>query len=145
MRIEIEEKCILLKSTHHAKKIITIKTRDGREFHKLGDKPELQNAKSQLDSILMPHRPERALTGAIRLRVDVTWPWLASDPKRVRDVKTRIPHTTKPDWDNLGKGIADALVRWAFIAHDGMIYDGRVCKWRGDEPGLRIVLEEIIP
>ena len=143
MRIEFEHSCILLKTTHHAKKIVTIRTKDGRQFNKLGDKPELQNVRSQIDSILYPHRPSRLLVGPLRLSITVTWPWNTSDPKRITNNHDRWPHETKPDCENLAKGLVDGMVRNCYFAEDSRVVDLRVRKFRGDNPSVKIILEEL--
>lgn len=134
--------CVPPKTSHHAKKIITLKTRDGRSFHKLGDKRELQDAKATLLSLFRPHQPPAPLTGPVALVIDLTWPWLAGDSKRVRALG-RIPHDSKPDWDNAAKGIADCLVTLRFLEQDSRIVDGRVRKWRGDRPGITVSLRPV--
>lgn len=37
-------------------------------------------------------------------------------------------------------GIADCLVTLRFLEQDSRIVDGRVRKWRGDTPGIRVTL-----
>lgn len=124
--------CVPPKVSHHHKKIIK---RGG--FYSLGDKPELQQAKGSLDAWFYPHQPPAALGGPVVLDIELTWPWLAGDSKKTRALG-RIPHDSKPDWDNAAKGIADCLARLRFIDQDSRVVDGRVRKWRGDTPGIAI-------
>lgn len=129
--------CVPPRTSHHAKKIIR---RGG--FLSLGDKPELQQAKATLDALFAPHQPLIPVFGPVSLDIELTWPWLQGDPKKVRALG-RVPHTKKPDWDNAAKGIGDALVRLRFLGDDANIVDGRVRKWRGDEPGIRVTIRPV--
>lgn len=59
--------------------------------------------------------------------------------KRLTEVSGTY-HTCTPDWDNVAKGVMDAL-----LVNDSMVSIGRVCKFwdDGDGPRVEIVLEEI--
>lgn len=129
--------CIPPRVSHHHKRIVRI-----GGFSRLADRPELVAAKMTLESLLLPYQPARPLTGAVSLVLDFTWPWKASDTKRVR-VGCRIPHDTKPDWDNAAKTITDRLVTLRFLEQDSRIVDGRVRKWRGDVPGIGVQLRAV--
>lgn len=128
--------CVPPKTSHHHKKIVRLKTRDGRQFSKLGDKPELIEAKETLDALLLPfQRP--TMTGAVVLSVVFTWPWLKT--ARKRDIaKGRIPHTSRPDCSNLVKTLEDRLVRLKFIEDDNAVAGLHVEKWWGNTPGIEI-------
>lgn len=129
--------CVPPTANHHHKRIVRI-----GGVARMADRPELVAAKATLDALFLPHQPLIPVFGACRLEIEMTWPWLQGDPKRVRALG-RIPHAKKPDWDNAAKGIADALVRLRFLSDDNNIVDGRVQKWRGDEPGIRITLTPV--
>ena len=45
-----------------------------------------------------------------------------------------VPHTERPDADNLVKSILDSMQRARVIAEDAMVSDLRVRKWRGLRP-----------
>jgi Holliday junction resolvase RusA-like endonuclease len=124
--------CVPPKVSHHHKRIVKI-----GNFSRLADRPELNAAKQSLDAWFLPHQPPAALGGPIVLDIELIWPWLAGDSKKVRALG-RIPHDSKPDWDNAAKGIADCLARLRFIDQDSRVVDGRVRKWRGDVPGIAI-------
>lgn len=51
--------------------------------------------------------------------------------------------TGRPDWDNLGKIVADAIkgIVWG---DDAAVIDGRVIKRYSDEPALRVEVREFI-
>jgi Holliday junction resolvase RusA-like endonuclease len=132
--VDVTVPCVPPKTAHHAKRIVRV-----GGFARLADKPELTSARHTLLALLQPHAPAAPLVGPVALVIDLTWPWLAGDGKRTRALG-RIPHDTKPDWDNAGKTLADVLVTLRYLEQDSRIVDGRVRKWRGDSPGIRVQL-----
>ncbi|MFA5307490.1 MAG: RusA family crossover junction endodeoxyribonuclease [Candidatus Babeliales bacterium] len=54
----------------------------------------------------------------------------------------RIRPTKKPDWDNVGKIISDALNGLAY-RDDSQIVDARVEKWYSDNPRVEVKIQEI--
>lgn len=129
--------CVPPTVSHHHKKIVTIKTRDGRQFSKLADKPELDWAKSMLESLLLPHQPAQPVAGPVVVDVTFVWPWRASESKR-RRAMGRVPHTSKPDASNAWKTLEDRLVALRFIEDDRAVVDVRLRKWWGDAPGISV-------
>lgn len=129
--------CVPPTTTHHHKKIIRI----GR-FTRIGDRPELQQAKAMLEELLVKHQPHEPLRGAVRLELSFTWPWLAGHPKRLRALSF-IPRTTKPDCSNLAKTIEDRLAALRFIENDANVVDLRVSKWFGDVPGIAVKVSTV--
>jgi Holliday junction resolvase RusA-like endonuclease len=141
--IEFFLPCVPPTANHQNKKIITIKLRDGRQFHKLGDKPELQAARQMIDGLLYPHRPVAPTTGPVLLTLEFTWPWLASHPAKVR-ARGRIPKTTRPDCSNLAKTTEDRLVALLFIEDDAPVAELTVRKFHGDYPGIGVRIESCL-
>ena len=65
-------------------------------------------------------------------------------PKRRKEaLEGRLMHTSKPDWDNLGKGISDALngVAWKDDSH---VYWSNVRKIYGTEPRVDVTVTTTI-
>lgn len=52
-----------------------------------------------------------------------------------------VPHTTRPDVDNLTKSILDAATRAGVWADDGQVYRLSVSKWRGPVPRWSVRVE----
>ena len=94
-------------ATHHAKRIVRI-GKGLKAFSKLADLPALVAAKRTIDAALLPHRVSAPLRGPVRLELEFTFPWRASEPKRVR-ARGRIPRETRPDCSNLAKTTEDRL------------------------------------
>lgn len=135
--------CVPPTVNHQRKKIVTIRTRDGREFSKLADTRELNHAKALLEELLIPHQPPQPIVGPVTLTVEYTWPWLASHGKRLRALG-RIPHVSRPDLTNVTKTIEDRLVELCFVEDDRKVVDLRVRKWWGDTPGIEIAIAPFI-
>ena len=114
------------------------------QFSRLADKPELVAAKDTLDALLLPHQPPAPLAGPVALEVVYTWPWLASQSQRVR-AAGRVPHTSKPDLDNVTKTLTDRLAALRFIEADQAVVDLHVRKWWGANPGISIVIRPFAP
>ena len=77
-------------------------------------------------------------------RIDIVW--LFPRPKRLlrkRDPEGRIPHTAKPDRDNLDKAVMDALVQLNVLSDDCIVWDGRLSKYyaaKDEAPGAIITI-----
>lgn len=67
-----------------------------------------------------------------------------SKPKyQIRDMLANILRPTKrPDWDNIGKIISDALNKAAY-ADDAQIVDAHIIKWYSDHPRVEVKIGEI--
>jgi Holliday junction resolvase RusA-like endonuclease len=97
------------RTTHQNKRLAI---RNGRAV--LFDHKNLRRASALYDSALLlcrAHKPAVPMTGAIRLVARFNFP---TDAKKLRGT----PKTTKPDLDNLCKGLLDALQRNGWIAAD---------------------------
>ena len=81
------------------------------------------------------------LVGPLELRVRFVFPYLKGTAKRVTRLGTLIPKATRPDWDNLGKALCDALVG-VVCADDGLYVKVTVSKYLGPEPGAEVEVEE---
>lgn len=139
MTIAFHLSCVPPKTSHHAKRIVRI-----GKFSRLADKPELVESKAMLDSLLLAHQITMPVQGPVRLRLEFTWPWLASHPKRTKALG-RIPHTSRPDCSNLAKTLEDRLVALRFIHDDNAVVDLRVLKYWGDEPGIDVSIISVEP
>ncbi len=86
------------------------------------------------------HRPPEPLQGPLRLDVDFFFPRPQS-LMRKRDPKGEIPHTAKPDRDNLDKAVMDCLTTLGFWGDDAQVCDGEIRKRyvaKNGRPGARL-------
>ena len=65
------------------------------------------------------------LTGALKIDIEFRMP----RPKRLRKADVDIPHTSRPDTDNLVKSTLDALQMASVVADDSVFYDLRAVKY----------------
>lgn len=112
---------------------------NGRVF----TKPAVLQAKAKLKAHLAKHRPDTPMLGAISFRAYWVFPWLKKDAKisKTRDI---IPHTSKPDCDNINKALADCMTELGFWKDDSQVVDLHVQKHRGSKPGIMIIINRIV-
>lgn len=96
---------------------------------------EVKAARQKLEAHLAEHRPEHPFTGPIYLQVG----WLFYNPEK-KDQEWNI---SRPDLDNLEKGLLDCMTRLGFWKDDSQIcqkYTEK--KWTPDIPGIAIMIQE---
>ena len=106
-------------------------------------KAKVRQAENFLAALLQPHQPAEPLTGAVEFRATWVFPYRKSEPKRVTAAGAYIPHTTRPDLDNLEKGLLDALTRLRFWEDDSQVAQKKTVKAWGPHPFLEINLRQI--
>ena len=94
------------------------------------------DASRLLNRLLAPHAPCQPLTGAIALSVRWVYGYRVAEPKRNRGAD--IPCDTRPDCDNLAKGLCDAMTSCGFWVDDGQISSLSFAKYWGPIPGIAI-------
>jgi len=78
------------------------------------------------------------ITGAVRLTVSFHLP----KPKSMKEEERNIPHTKKPDTDNLLKALMDALTEEKIWADDAQVYDTHAGKYyAARKTGARVIIE----
>lgn len=60
--------------------------------------------------------------------------------KKKKEAVAHLIHPNKPDWDNVGKIVSDALNQIAYT-DDAQVYDAHVHKEYGLKPGLKVKIE----
>lgn len=118
-----------------------------------GGKPIIFSSKRKKDyqflvqAAAARYRPNRPITGPVRLDLTFVLP----RPKcllRKCDPDGLIPHTRRPDRDNLVKGTQDGLSLAGFWLDDAQICDGRTLKFyaeRNGQPRIVVSIEEVAP
>ncbi len=86
------------------------------------------------------------LEGALKLTVNAFFsiPKSTSKKNKEKMLQGEIRPTKKPDWDNVGKIISDALNEMAY-KDDCQIVDGAVRKWYSDNPRVEVEITELTP
>lgn len=87
---------------------------------------------------------QKRLSGQLRIIITAYFPVPASAPKKIKEAMQNggIRPGVKPDWDNIGKIVTDALNNLAYH-DDKQIVEATVRKYYSDEPRVEIELEEV--
>ncbi|HEX3027107.1 MAG TPA: RusA family crossover junction endodeoxyribonuclease [Clostridia bacterium] len=87
------------------------------------------------------------LKGALKADIFAYFPITKTDAKKKnlfsKMISGIIRPTKKPDWDNIGKIVCDALNKMAYD-DDSSIVDGRVRKYYSDQPKVEVTISEIV-
>lgn len=100
--------------------------------------------KATVRHALALHFTGSPLTGPLSISEEFVFP----RPEKLLKKKSpqgRIPHTTKPDRDNLDKGVLDAMKGLLFM-DDKQIFEGTISKWYaaiGEQAHVKIVITEL--
>ena len=86
------------------------------------------------------------LEGALKMTVNAFFsiPKSASKKNREKMLRGEIRPTKRPDWDNIGKIVSDALNEMAY-KDDCQIVDARVIKRYSDNPRVEVEITELTP
>ena len=98
--------------------------------------------KQEMSVLARLQHKDEILTGPIVLNLTfhITMPESWSEKKKKR--MEGQPHTTKPDRDNLEKGVCDSLNKIVW-KDDGQVYDGRTRKYYSRVPLIEIEIQEV--
>lgn len=116
-----------------------------RRLNWVGGKPRFFKSARQKDtehtlrSLLLEHRPEKPMSGPVRVSIVFVWPHTRSTPKRL--LAKTLPLANRPDLDNLGKALLDVMTQLQFWFDDGQIQQLSLSKWRAPEGELLIEVE----
>ncbi len=99
--------------------------------------------KTAIGVAAMRHRPKAPLAGPVRVSATYYFPRPVRLSRR-KDPPGEIPHTVKPDRDNLDKATLDALTAIDFWRDDCQVCSGQVDKLyvaKAGRPGALITIE----
>jgi Holliday junction resolvase RusA-like endonuclease len=99
------------------------------------------------DAVWQSGRPAEPWEGPIRVEIQAYFerPQYMLKPKFPAG---RIPHTAKPDRDNLDKAVLDALKGAGVFVDDAQVCAGEIEKWwvkKGGTPGVVVIIERMVP
>ena len=106
-------------------------------------KAKVKEAENFLAVLLKEFAPPRPLVGAVELRATWCFPYRKSEPKWRTATGDYLPHTTRPDLDNLEKGLLDVMTRLRFWEDDSQVAQKKTNKAWGSRPFLEIHVREI--
>lgn len=105
---------------------------------------ETVNYETLVKQLYITHHFPEQLSGPLRIIITAYFPIPASASKKKKELMRAgvIRPEIKPDWDNVGKIITDALNNLAY-RDDKQIVEAIVRKFYSDEPRVEIELEEV--
>lgn len=102
------------------------------------EKAAAKAAKKMLMAELMQHKPDQPLEGPVKL--SVTWFFAKRKADRFLGI---MPKDTKPDTDNLQKGLKDCMTKVGFWKDDAQVAMEKAVKyWTSGTPGIRVEIRE---
>jgi Holliday junction resolvase RusA-like endonuclease len=110
------------------------------------DPKNVKAAKSDLFAALFPYRPEQPLEGPLSVRINWVYPFLKKHyGKRFlkADFFDGHPCDTRPDVDNLIKGLFDVMTRCGFWRDDSQVAELYFAKCYGHCVGIWVEIEEV--
>lgn len=107
-------------------------------------KKEHQSAENDLLLLCAPHKPAEPISGPVRLEIEFTFPWRKSEKKSNLRFP-RLPHTSKPDCDNMAKLIGDVLTKLQFYGDDSQVCCLVISKYWGHKVGIGIAIMSAEP
>ena len=104
-------------------------------------KPKVRDAEDFLAAMLAPHAPAEPIHGAVYIQARWCFPYRKSERKSVTRCGMEIPHTSRPDLDNLEKNLLDILTRLRFWEDDAHVFTKSTAKVWGPTPYLAIAIK----
>jgi Holliday junction resolvase RusA-like endonuclease len=139
MEINFFISCEPPRTTYQAGQQI-LRTRQGRWF--IGKSAKGKHTANWLRSIVRPFRPKKPLDGIIQCEIDWIFPYKKTEKKKNKELLS-MPCITKPDCDNIAKGLLDAMQQANFFVDDSRIYDLHIKKIYSSDCGIRVRLKQI--
>jgi Holliday junction resolvase RusA-like endonuclease len=99
--------------------------------------------KSQIAEAAREHLPDKPLDCPVAIDIKFAMP----RPKRLmrkKDPGGAMPHTSKPDMDNLAKAVMDALTQLGMWLDDSQVYEQRASKryaFKGGRVGASVLIQ----
>lgn len=136
--VSVRVRCDIPTATeqHKGEKIVTLP--DGRQFIKHYVTAANSHARRTWEWILAPHVPASPLEGPLFVRAVFAYPYISTDRKKLTKAGAIIWKVTRPDMDNIEKGLWDSVTRLHIWKDDEQIVLKVVGKVRAPTPGLSL-------
>ncbi len=103
------------------------------------EKKQVRSAREILFSALKPFQPDEPIATAVSLSVKYYFPYRKTERKAIVKQGLIIPHTVRPDLDNLEKLLLDVMTSLQFWKDDSQVCDKQTQKFFA--PQGKIVIE----
>lgn len=100
----------------------------------------VQQAENSLWALLHPHAPAQPLDGPLCLVLRFYWPWRKSERKSRIKAFSVYPIETRPDVENVAKGLIDVMTTLRFWNDDAQLSSLSISKAWSDQPGISLCL-----
>lgn len=127
--------CVPPKNTHQSALRI-FKTSAGRQF--VGRNRKGLKTDKLLQNLLLPYKPRVPYSTSVELSIRWVYPYRKSEPKKNRNKP--IPCTTRPDADNILKGLIDSMCRVGFFSDDSIIFRIHFEKFFSSNSGIGVTI-----
>lgn len=141
MKLEFTLWCEPPKHTAQGSSTILKNFKTGKFFIGKKSNSNAIQTKNELMWLLMPHRPQKPLNGALKCEIDIYYSWRKSETKK-NIQKGIMPVIVKPDLDNWNKQFSDVLTRLSFWNDDAQVYDLHLRKFYSNKPRIEVKIEE---
>lgn len=101
-------------------------------------KRKVRESENFLAALLSAHRPDVPFSAPVSLTARWTFPFRKSERRSVVKAGLDVPHTSRPDLDNLEKNLLDVLTRLNFWTDDSLVAEKSTSKSWGPRPGIEI-------
>ena len=106
-------------------------------------KKKVRESENFLAALCSMHKPDVPFSGPVAVTVRWTFPWRKSERKRVVAAGVPVPHTSRPDLDNLEKNLLDVLTRLNFWTDDSLVAEKATSKFWGPNPGIDVAIRPL--
>ena len=101
-------------------------------------KKKVRQSENFLAALLSMHKPDVPFSEPVSVSVTWTFPFRKSERRSVVKAGMPVPHTSRPDLDNLEKNLLDVMTRLNFWTDDSLVTEKSTSKWWGPKPGIDI-------
>ena len=105
-------------------------------------KAKVRQAENLLAALLKPYVPPEPFAQPVSLYVRWTFPYRKSERKGVTNAGKPVPHTSRPDLDNLEKSLLDVMTALRFWTDDSLVFSKTTVKLWGSRPGIEVVITD---
>lgn len=101
-------------------------------------KRRVRESENFLAALCSMHVPDVPFAVPVAVKVRWTFPWRKSERRGIVAAGVPVPHTSRPDLDNLEKNLLDVLTRLNFWTDDSLVAEKSTSKFWGPKPGIDV-------
>lgn len=113
------------------------------KFIQFFKKKKVRDAEKLFSALCYPHAPTAPMEGALKLTIKWFFPYRKSEKKSIVREEKIIPHTVRPDLDNLEKSLIDVLTKLGFWHDDAQVCVKHTTKYWAPKGKISIKIESV--